>query len=221
MSAGDFHQLPPVGAKLLCNALVQDCISVPSKLTGKPLKSLKFGNQSPGKKGIRLFRKFERYKLTVNQRSKNDDRWAGILLRMRNTKSAQPVSADFIDPVHGVQPLSTAEAKTDEWADAQISCLGHAEGDVVSAARAYQFATRHGRVLVRWRLPLCGREAEWLSPQKSRSIQPRFTRTTSPRFLIRPALFSAALAKKHCSMQAASTSRPARSPSTASPGRIK
>jgi hypothetical protein len=170
MSAGDFHQLPPVGAKLLCNALVQDCISVPSKLTGKPLKNLKFGNQSPGKKGIRLFRKFERYKLTVNQRSKNDDRWAGILLRMRNTKSAQPVPAAFIDPVHGVQPLSTAEAKTDEWADAQISCLGHAEGDVVSAARAYQFATRHGRVLVRWRLPLCGREAEWLSPQEIEAL---------------------------------------------------
>ena len=157
--AGDFHQKETTTGTAMHKALLERGFTMPKpngELREKKLKKSKGvpNNLGAEELGIALFKACQRFSLRVTHRFKRDPMHGDNLADMRNTKSEQPIGDRFLECLRPVAP-----SERERFAFAPIGVVSNLERCTLNAAQAYSFASAKKRVLVRWRLPLVGKEA--------------------------------------------------------------
>ena len=160
--AQDFWQKSPPGGTALAKLLA----SVDAPTSGQTPTML--APTSAAARGLELFRDLQRTVLKQQMRAADDPAFQKVLEQLRRTDVDTPVPASF---ARNLRAFSASDVVTDAtWAFATIGALGHYEGDRLTAHQAEAFARAFNLVLVKWRLPLSGVTADWVSGRKRETL---------------------------------------------------
>ena len=163
--AGDFHQKTTVGATTLHELLLERYLPehpMPDVKTGEPMRKRKKKQKEKASsthpelaaeaKGTEMFGLFRRFKLTKTHRFREDPVHGENLAAMRDGK----VTDEFLA---SLQPCSAEERRNPRFRFATIGVVSNVERASLNSAQALAFARHYGRVLVRWKTQLSGKEA--------------------------------------------------------------
>ena len=153
--AGDFWQKAPPAGTSLAELLVS--VDAPVQ------KSKNFPPTSSMAKGLHIFRHARRTLLTRQMRAAEDTEFQEVLTCVRSTETEPPIPNGF---VRDLKELSIADVAADPArAFAPIIVLGNQERLRLNHHQAYAFAKTYDLPLVRWRLPLVGKEADAMTSE--------------------------------------------------------
>ena len=150
--AGDFWQKPPPAGTSCAELLVA---------ADAPIRNAKvFPPTSPRAKGLDIFRHARRTLLTRQMRAAGDPEFQEVLVHVRSTDTEPPIPRAF---VRDLKELSAADVAAEPArAFAPIVVLGNQERHRLNQHQVYAFARTFDLPLIRWRLPLAGKEADSL-----------------------------------------------------------
>ena len=177
LAAGDFFQKLAVGSTSLHSALVLSATNIPDAKGVLKKKKLKTKGKRPAGQqvagasvnGVSLFQGFNRKKLTVQNRFRDDPDYGDDLTAMRNPDSQFPVSERFRSGLEA-QVLSNAEHTDPEWAFETIGVASNAERHYLNGAKIAAWAGAHGVPLLRWKLPLRSERAANLDRETTEAL---------------------------------------------------
>ncbi len=151
--AGDFWQKPPPAGTSLAETLVSADAPVRKAKTFPPTSSQA--------KGLDIFRHARRTVLLRQMRAAEDPPFQEVLKHVRSTDVEPPIPRSFI---RDMKELSAADIRGNPArAFAPIVVLGNQERQRLNHQQVHAFARTHTLTLVRWKLPLVGKEVESMS----------------------------------------------------------
>ena len=126
-------------------------------------RSKTFLPTSPQAKGLEIFRQARRTVLWRQMRAAGDPQFQQVLKQVRSTEEEPPIPQHFI---RDLKELSAADVRADPTrAFAPILVLGNQERHRLNKHQAYAFAKYYNVPLVRWKLPVAGKDAAALSDE--------------------------------------------------------
>jgi hypothetical protein len=120
-------------------------------------------------KGAALLRSIRRFDLKANVRASKDPDHMEFIHEMRNMDAKQPISNNLLRSLN----LLTPNAVHDHGASlrfAPIAVLSQRERHPFNLSQAQQFAQSHNKPLIKWKLPLAGPAATWITKDEEASI---------------------------------------------------
>lgn len=133
VACGDFFQLPPVSARPLPEAVLNDLPAT------APVDSA-FAN------GRRLFQTFQLVPLDQQQRAAGDAAWTALITELRHRRTLSRAA------LANLRPLRDSDAA--EFANATVAVSGNQERAAIVWHRVRQFAAQRGMPVLAWPLPL-------------------------------------------------------------------
>ena len=160
--AGDFLQKPPPAGASLAETLV----AIDAPIPGRKPKT--FPPTSSQAKGLDIFRQARRTVFSRQMRAGGDPEFQEVLKNVRSTEAEPPIPRDY---VRDLKVLSAADVRADPTrAFAPILVLGNQERHRLNKHQAYAFAKYDDVPLVRWKLPLAGKDAASISDEHPPSL---------------------------------------------------